>query len=345
MSTIVLSDHNSFVSFFRKFAAGEITNDVVIKFEQSRREKEIPFLHVQGDDYNGTINATVMEALLVYQKNINTLYSLVTYGRVKKLNASEIEAMKVIFEVQDGSSNFKYTNSDKILNDIISNSVDLEKTPILVAGILFLFANFGIDYYFANKNTQESQLNRDFISEQSQLDRDERQKERDFISEQSQLDRDERQKERDFNLKIIEQTEGGQKLIEGNNKFSGKLTKLSKNAKIVKYSGHIILGTPETKDKKEILNKAFNGNYRILRLDAQRDDFFEVKIENVDTGDKFNAKLDDLIRQEDVKLEIYKAIFSRKEVDLKINASFVDKKVISAWITSVEGIGITIEAK
>ncbi len=338
MSTIVLSDHNSFVSFFRKFAAGEITNDVVIKFEQSRREKEIPFLHVQGDDYNGTINATVMEALLVYQKNINTLYSLVTYGRVKKLNASEIEAMKVIFEVQDGSSNFKYINFDGILNDIISNSVDLEATFILVVGILLFFSKFGMDYYLANKNTQESQLNRDLIS-------DERQKDRDFISEQSQLDRYERQKDRDFNLKIIEQTEEGQKLIKDNNKFSGKLKKLSKNADIVKYSGHTILATPETKDKRVIANKAFNGNYRILRLDAQRDDFFEVKIENVDTGDKFNARLDDLIRQEDVKLEIYKAIFSRKEVDLKINASFVDKKVISAWITSVEGIGITVEAK
>lgn len=332
MSTIVLSDHDSFVSFFRKFVAGEITNDVEIKFEPPKFEKETPFLKVEGDDYNSTINDTVMEALLAYQKNITNLYSLVTYGKVKKnLKADEYKAIKVIFQVNEGSSIFERENIEKITEVIMSTLTGGQITAIAVVGLLLYFTPDGVNYYWDKVYDYKNR----------QLDFEESQADKKIDLEEERLDLERSRMDREFVLDVIKGINGSDKLLDGNKKFSGKLEKLSKQADVVEYSGHTISSSSKKNTPKKVSHRRIDGKYRILRLDAEHDAHFKAKIENVDTGDKFNAILkfnansELKFTHEDELSKMYQAFVERTELDINVNIIILDGKITNAFVMSI----------
>ncbi len=340
MSTITLSNQASFADFFRKFAAGEITDDVSIKFEPPKVEQETPFLRVRGDEYNSTINTSVMNVLQVHQKNINRLYSLITYGKVQRLKASEAEAIKIIFQVNEGSSTFSIENIKELLEIIIMSKLTGRQivgitVSIAVAG-LFLFFTSGVIQYYLDKEYlyKDKQLN----LEQSQINLEQSQSDKGFLLEQSQINLEQRKIDTEFLLRAIGENAGGQNLLDGSKEFSGKLENLSKNADVVEYSGHTVSTSSKEKKLKETLEKRLDGKYKILRLDAEHDNFFKVKIENVETGDKFNAKLDSRFIKEDDLSKISQAVIYRMELNLNVNAIFVDNKLTHAFVILINDV-------
>lgn len=296
MSHIVLSDENSFQQFFKDFLDGKISDDTAIKFVEQKTPTKIPFLRVEGEDFNGTITSTIMDALLLYQKNINKLYSLITYDKVKKLREDELEEIRIIFNVEEGSSIFDDVNKDKILKAIMSKVNGKQITGIVVIGLLLYFTSDGIKYY---------------------------------------LDKDYNQKDKETILEVIREVKGGKELLDGHQDFSKKLKKISQQADNVEYSGFKIQSDKEKIDEKLVSHKQLNGNYKILKIDAENDSYFKVRIENINTGNKFSAKLDQIISQPADLENLYKALFNRSEVFLKVNARFLDNKLMDAFVISI----------
>jgi hypothetical protein len=60
-----------------------------------------------------------------------------------------------------------------------------------------------------------------------------------------------------------------------------------------------------------------------------------VKLENVKTGNKFNARIDNIINQPEELGKLNQAFFSRHNLYLEINARFEDNDLKDAWVISI----------
>ena len=135
MTTFYLSDSDSFNRFFNNFLSGSLPKEISIDF-QALIKAQKPFLKVEGQDYNASLNATIMEALLAYQRNVNRLYSLVLYNKTnKRLSEKEHQDVRIVFNVEPGSSVFDRQNLDKVLESIMSKLNGKEIACIVVVGL------------------------------------------------------------------------------------------------------------------------------------------------------------------------------------------------------------------
>ncbi len=295
MTTITLSDQDSFTNFFKQFVAGDIADNVTIKFEQPLEEQKIPFLQIEGEGYNGTINASVMRALLIHQRNINRLYSLITYGKVQKLTPEEVKAIRVIFHISKGSSIVTKENIAEILVVILAGLTSGQTTAIIVIGLFLYFSLCGFKYY---------------------------------------LDKDYNYKEKKLIMDAITKTKGSEQLIDGYKELLEKFTKLPESDDVVKYLGHPISPVVGKKDK---INPPIqlNGNYKILRFNTKKKNYFEVRVENILTGSEFNARLSAGTNHENMQSIISKAYFSGDELYLNIDAFLSGNKISKARIVSI----------
>lgn len=295
MAQIVLSDQKSFNDFFVKFLEGSISDSDTICLAEQKIDAP-PFLDVKGDDYHCTVDALTIDVLLSYQRNVNRLYSLILHGKTQKLSDEDLKKVRFVFGVKDGSSIIDSLNSEKVLEAIVSNLSGVQITALVALGLMLYFTYNGAKYYLDKKYTQ---------------------------------------KDKELILRVIREVKGGNELLDGHKEFSSKLKKLSKAAEAVEYSGYKIDTEFENVDEKLISHKQLNGAYRILKLDAENDSYFKVRIENISTGNKFNAKLDQIISQQADLEMMYRAIFNRKDVHLFINARFIDNRLVDAFVVSI----------
>jgi hypothetical protein len=296
MTQYVLSNFESFQAFFSDYRDGKMTDDVSIRFEPTAADAAKPFLYVKGDAYDCTINDLVMKALLSHQKNVDKLYSLVTYGKIKRLKDDELESVRLVFGVEEGSSIFDGINKDKILESIMSKVNGKQIIAVVVIGLLLYFTSDGVKYY---------------------------------------LDKKYNQKDKELLLQVIREVKGGNEILEGHRDFSNKLKKIAKHADVVEFSGHRIDYDKDDVPDKAKNRKRLDGDYRILKLDAANDNHFSVRIENIANSGKFNAKLDQIISQPADLQKLSNSMFERKIVHLEINATFVDDKLDDAFVVSI----------
>lgn len=313
MTQYVLSNFESFQVFFSDYRDGKITDDDSITFEPSADDAAKPFLYVKGDAYDCTINDLVMKALLSHQKNVDRLYSLVTYGKVKRLKDDELESVRLVFNVSEGSSIFDGINFQEILTNILSK-LDGEQSLVLVVAFLAMYFTYdGAKYYIEKKyDIKEKEVGL---------------------------------REKELFYQSIKEVNGGTELLDGHEDFSNKLKKIAKHADVVEFSGHRINYDKDDVADKAKNHKQLNGDYRILKLDAANDNYFSVRIENIANGEKFNAKLDQLISQPADLQKLSNSMFERKTVRLAINATFVDDKLDDAFVVSIAEINRPITAQ
>ena len=260
MTTITLSNQASFADFFRQFAAGDITNDVVIKFKQPKAMQETPFLLIGDAEHDGTINASVMRALLVHQTNINRLYSLIVYGKVQRLKVADAEALKIKFRIRKGSLEAYIANIDIVLPLILSNLKGRQITAIAVAGLFFYFSSGVIinytNEYFDFKKTQieqEYDLKKRRMEQEHDLKKTQIEQEHDLkktqIEQEHELKKrrmeqehelEKRRMEHKFILDTIKELKDGDKITKGGQDFLNELKKLERQGNTVTYLGHKI---------------------------------------------------------------------------------------------------------
>ena len=256
MTTITLSNQASFADFFRQFAAGDITNDVVIKFKQPKAMQETPFLLIGDAEHDGTINASVMRALLVHQTNINRLYSLIVYGKVQRLKVADAEALKIKFRIRKGSLEAYIANIDIVLPLVLSNLKGRQITAIAVAGLFLYFStgviiNYTNEYFDLEKrrieaDVEETRIEADVEKRRIEADVEKRRIESEVEKRRIESDLEKQQIEHKFILDIIEELKDGDKITKGGQDFLNELKKLERQGNTVKYLGHKI--SPNTKN-------------------------------------------------------------------------------------------------
>ncbi len=252
MTTINLSNQASFIDFFTKFAAGDISNGDTIEFEQPIEYQEYPFLLIEGEGYNGTINASVMRALVIHQRNINRLYSLITYGKVQRLKLADAKALQISFRVSEGSLKIRAEDIDRvsklILSKLNSKQVTLAVIVIAVAGLGFYFSTrpitpeviiHYIDEYFDLKRME--------LKHKQDLEKMGIVHEQDI--EKMKLKHGQDLEKMELGNKII--LNNVEKVIDGDQEFSNELNKLKRQGGTVKYLGDKIPpATTKRKSKK-----------------------------------------------------------------------------------------------
>ena len=61
-------------------------------------------IHIEGDKFNSTITTGIMKGIISLQKALYDGYSLVQYGKIQKLTATEKEMLEIQVRVDEGSS-------------------------------------------------------------------------------------------------------------------------------------------------------------------------------------------------------------------------------------------------
>ncbi len=249
MTTINLSNQASFIDFFTKFAAGEIPDDVKINFEQPIEYQEYPFLLIEGEGYNGTINASVMRALVIHQRNINRLYSLIVYGKVQRLKLADAKALQINFQVSEGSLKIRAEDVARVLVVILAL---LTSKQITVA--LIVIAVAGLGFYFSTRVITPEVIinytNKHFDLKKRRLEQKYNLKKM-KIENKHDLEKMKLKHKQDLEKMNMEQKfilNNAEKVIDGEQEFSNELNKLKRQGNTVKYLGDKI--PPATKKRK-----------------------------------------------------------------------------------------------
>lgn len=74
-------------------------------------------IHIEGDKFNSTITTGIMKGIISLQKALYDGYSLVQYGKIQKLTATEKEMLEIQVRVDEGSSIIE------ILVDVVAKSI------------------------------------------------------------------------------------------------------------------------------------------------------------------------------------------------------------------------------
>ncbi|MFM2480144.1 hypothetical protein [Celerinatantimonas sp. YJH-8] len=94
-------------------------------------------IHIQGEDFKGTIPTRIMPALLNLQKEVHKVYCISNYGddNLRHLTKDDREKLELVVKVNDGSSIFETLLQDpilKTLQDAVGKMTPSEITLVLI---------------------------------------------------------------------------------------------------------------------------------------------------------------------------------------------------------------------
>jgi hypothetical protein len=117
----------------------------------------IPELEIRltGENFNSSINTTIMQSFLKLQKTIYMIYSLYTYKEIRSLSNAEKEALELFVKIEKESSNIKVF-LEKLLSPEVFNkmSESTKKVALISFAIVFL----GISGLTVYNNIQEKKV-------------------------------------------------------------------------------------------------------------------------------------------------------------------------------------------
>ncbi len=251
MTIVNLSDQASFADFFKKFAAGEIPDNVTIKFKQPKAMQETPFLRIGDAEHDGTINASVMRALLVHQTNINRLYSFIIYGKGQKLKLADAKALQISFRVSKGSLEISIEDVARVLAIILpmltGGQITVALIAIAVAGLFFYFST-GMIINYTNKyfDLEKRRIEADVEKTRIEADLEKRRIEANVEKRRIEVDVEKMRIEHKFILDAIKELKDGDKITKGAQNSLNEFKKISRQEKSIEYLGHKI--SPNTKN-------------------------------------------------------------------------------------------------
>ncbi len=224
-------------------------------------------LRITGNDYNGTIDFSLLKSLLELQTSIHKLYAYLYYNStdIRKLTQEDKNRLRLKISINSGS-----TNIDMILGDIIKQIVSV-MTPehtfyIIIFGITLFFGHkffkTWIHYKIKNKEADKSTI-QEFVL------KDVMQTYSDLIAKLSDNDNRRIQTiaqiahERDFNaLKNLKNTSAD------NIEYQDEKFNIEQIKDILKADKVI----------KELKNLRLDRIYKILNVHYEKEDYIEFKL-------------------------------------------------------------------
>lgn len=289
-------------------------------------------LYLKGEKFDQSITPTIMKGLLELQKGIYRSYAVASSGNAsKRLTEQEKEDLEITVDVKDGSSNFDidFTKVATKFIDMIGDKMDPTQIILLVLPVfLMYFGHSAYRTYLENRKeikireigdeTQRKMLEQmQFASEQETK---RAQIMADIVKREPRVAEVERIAE-DAHAGLIKSLGAGDKARVG--------------------------GVPLTPEVVETLTQGarrkshevrLDGLYQVLKLDWSDPLRFRVKAYSKKTGIIIDADVQDGSLEGRHKEAIKEAEWSRKLVDLRINAktpgdgTYKDAVIISAVI-------------
>lgn len=255
-------------------------------------------LRITGNDYNGTIDFSLLKSLLELQTSIHKLYAYLHYNStdIRKLTLEDKNRLRLKISINSGS-----TNIDMILGDIIKQIVSV-MTPehtfyIIIFGITLFFGHkffkTWIHYKIKNKEADKSSI-QEFVL------KDVMQTYSDLIAKLSDNDNRRIQTiaqiahERDFNaLKNLKNTSAD------NIEYQDEKFNIEQIKDILKADKVI----------KELKSLRLDGIYKILNVHYEKEDYIEFKLNAINVPN-LNSE------------QIITAFYPRDAIDSSTNISF-----------------------
>ena len=273
MTEYLISNYETIDALLKSYLDEEPTEKITLKFEHFETK---PFLRVTGPSYNGTFNSEVMDVLLLNQKKINQIYSLLLYGKVKKLNNKETQEVRLQYTVSPGSSITEIVNNEEVLKKIIDK---ISGKQILFSVIIIAVSV--VAYHLGGK----------FIDYKESNERD-----KNLLEAIGKLS--------ESHSRDIE------KILKTENEKFNKILTLSKKAESVEFSGIQVKSDAIESISTKTTQKQLNADYRILKIGVEADGSFSVRLEDIKTGFKFNARIDDIISHPEELAKLNKVFLS-----------------------------------
>lgn len=279
-------------------------------------------LHIEGDKYHSTLDTSLMEYFVTFQKNINDIYSIKKYGKVKVLSEDEKEGLRVFVGVEPGSTIADIKNLFDILKMILNGELKVGKKTIIVLGLaaVLTVGTVGYKAWASNKKMEIEKLR---IEKEFELE-----------IERTELEKEKTKKE-------IQQYQLIEKMFDtslnNNSKMFKSLVispeiKINMNGEDVPYE---ILKAESEKEKvpQPLSNMNLNGLFEVLEItfDYKVDTSFAT-VRFVQTGEVYkDVNLQDCYLSPE-KLAFIKDAEKKAPIELSINIDKKGDKVTRAYV-------------
>ncbi|VXC72079.1 conserved hypothetical protein [Pseudomonas sp. 8Z] len=303
--------------------SGHLPDHVEIRFEGWPTLQII----VKGDNYNGTINPSVMQGFLEFQKAIYRTFSLARYNsaNINRLTQDEKDALELWIKVEAGSSKFT-VDFQALLERFVEKAGDkLTPKSLVIIALIVATSYFGTSAF-------KSYLEERRITRVAELQSEERIAELESRRYADEADikrmqiladavRDEpraanvREYAEDAHRDLVRSVRKAEESSIGGLQIEGELaSELTKNAR---------------RESKEI---RLDGRYRVQTVDASQIDVFKIRVKDEETGEEFIAIVQDDTLDSRHRSVIREAEWARTPVQLAINARMVGDEIKKAIV-------------
>lgn len=281
---------------------------------------------LKGEKFNQSLTPSVMEGFIEIQKAVNRAYAESVYGDPsKRLTDDEKKSLELTVKVEQGSSIFNVELSDAARNlaQALINKMDAKSIAILIlgAGLIWsghsLFAQHLETQRIVKMESAKNERDREVFANMQ------------FMSEQET-------KRLEVISNLIKQNQQLSRINEIAKESKTNLIKSFSGADEINIEGIFITGEQAeslTRNaRSESVQTRIDGAYKVVRVDSSNPDIFKVKISNRDSGQTFEAMVQDETSNDAIKKLIQHAEWSRSFVRLTINAKMIRGQVTGAVI-------------
>lgn len=284
--------------------------------------KDWPVLNIKviGEKYSSTINATIMEGLVEFQKSIYRSYAKAKYNKedARCLTKKEKEELDFYVKISEGSSDYKISLQEILNNFVkgISSKMESKHLAYTIIGIAIVMGASASYNDYLDHKLEEKKLDTQSYSSELETKRME-------IFANAMKDN-----------KVV------QSVKENTDEARDAFLKSSVSAEKISIGGSVIDQDTVSELVKSSRDKSIDirldGYCRILSVDSSKAQNFTVKVEYED-GRIFNAVLEDkfIARKEKNKSLIQAAEWDKQPIFLAINAKEVRDQITKATIIDV----------
>ncbi len=285
-------------------------------------------LRFTGPSWNETIPARMLQPVLELQREIYRSYALMKYGdQGVRLSKEEKSQLEIFLRIRPGSSIVDAAASgsfNELLKGVLM-PIDQTHSTGIILGIALLYGSVMMWKIWVQSREKIALSEMDFKKEIALFEKEatlsEQETERMKVFAQAM--------KMDDRLVLIQ---------EGVDENRRRLLTVMRPGDAVNMGG-IKMGQEEVSHltrnpRKTSLPVRTDGIYRILQVDASKNDCFTLKVKGVEDGQTITALLPNTYISTDMQDALQNAEWGRELVRLEINAKSVDGQISNAEIVS-----------
>ncbi|WP_286962854.1 hypothetical protein [Cupriavidus sp. UBA2534] len=318
MPEFVVNSEKDAFDLLKKALNEQLGDDFHLRFQDWPRVQ----VTLKGPEYHSTITPSLMQGLLDLQHGINRTYAQLVLEQpdAKKLKETDRQELEFKAKVEEGSSLVTVDLSDfaqKLVTELVGK---MEPSHIVILGVVgaTLWAATTMYKHYANTQVKKKEIDAD-ADKLVQLSHEETARLELVTKALAQQPR----------LVAVEQNASATSMALLKGISDADAIDLN-GVQLTQAEARRVLSTARS-TSNEI---QINGNYRILAVDASKEDEFRIKVRFLADGREFWAKFrDDSLDREHLRA-LQEAEWGKAPVYLSVNATELRGEVTTATIVS-----------